>query len=553
MSKLLILTAGTNPPAIASVLTRVKEIFDYDKVLVLATSASKNDALKALKLLEKDGLFQKLLQNKVKIDEGLMDSLTSSAFVGQEPGLEKLRKLLENKCNEYDEIYVDITGGTKLMSSATALVANSLKASSGSSKVLGPCDNVRLCLGYLTHLELSQNALSWWSSRLCQGCGYYPKVPRVLETPWNVDLESWSKCDEEKNLLPPPKELPHPLFQYGETLEPLLRSVAAFTLLFNSLTFGDLSVRSFAGTQVANFIEVKNWGTLAIEVEGKHELFEHRCNDENYSLAPISGLKRLIVREASNSEKLRELLGNISIKEMGLAEFLLLLRRKGYGGPIYLDSNALMYGFHNELFVQDMVASLMGYNVYSKRLNVIVPQCVFYEVLRIYEERRKYTRPNNPRKEEEAVEFVQASVASMVAKHFVKDVGKLLSFCDPALHELVAEGGLLITADSGLYNNVKNDESVKGIAIKVDNCSEKSALLEYEFRKIMKENGYSGSYALVTERLARAAALHAAAVQALAFFMTIADAFGLKYVEVKGERVATLKRVDTKTSKTEIA
>jgi len=183
MTKLLMLTAGTNPPAIASVLTRVKELFDYDRVLVLATSASKIDALRALKLLEKDGLFQKLLQNKIEIKEELMDSLTSSAFVGQEPGLDGLRDLLKDKCSEYKEIYVDITGGTKLMSSATALVANSLKASSGSSKVLGPCESARLCLGYLTHLELSQNALSWWSSRLCSECGYYPKVPKSLGDP----------------------------------------------------------------------------------------------------------------------------------------------------------------------------------------------------------------------------------------------------------------------------------------------------------------------------------------------------------------------------------
>jgi len=330
-------------------------------------------------------------------------------------------------------------------------------------------------------------------------------------------------------------------------LEPLLRSVAAFTWLFNSLTFEDLSVRLFTSTQITSFMELKKWGTIGIEIKGKHELFEHRCDNKNYSLAPISGLRRLIVREASSSEKLRELLGNVNIKGMGLAEFLVLLRTKGYGGPIYLGSNALMYGFHNELFVQDMVASLMGYNVYSKRLNVVVPQCVFYEVLRIYEERRKYMSSNNPQKE--ATEFVQASVASMVAKHFVKDVGKLLSFCDPALHELVAEGGVLITADSGLYNNIKNDVSVKGVAIKVDNCSEKSALLDYEFRNIMKENGYSDSYALVAERPARASALHATAVQALAFFMTIADAFGVSQVEVKGDRAATLKRLNVRASR----
>jgi len=183
--RLLILTAGTNPYAIASVMTRVREIFDYDKVFILATSASKKDAEEAVKLIESIISDTKINKNKmIDIDVSLMNKLLRESINGHVLNAsKKIREEIKKKCGNYKEIYVDVTGGTKLMSSIVMSTTSSLKSGERLHvKVLGPCENVRICLGYLTHLELSSATYSWWSHRLNKNIGYYPKTPRFWKS-----------------------------------------------------------------------------------------------------------------------------------------------------------------------------------------------------------------------------------------------------------------------------------------------------------------------------------------------------------------------------------
>ncbi len=560
--RLLILTAGTNPHAIASVLTRVKEIFDYNKVLILATSASKNDVEEA------KGFIKGIIPNSkivMNVDVDIMDTLFKESISEQDfYTSEKLRKKIEDACKNYKEIYVDVTGGTKLMSSITATITSSLKAESGETKVIGPCQNVSICIGYLTHMELATNASFWWSHRLHRGVGYYPKIPRILAVPWNVDAEQWSRCDSEKNFLDAPSSISLPYFQYGKTLEPLLESIGDWTWLINSITFGDLKIR-LVRDRVKELIRVKGWGSLDVDVNIKIETLKSMINESDEvkkerainEVLSFTGFNNLIIDRMSDPDKMRRITGEDTIKNMTLAEFLLLLRIKGYKGPIYLDTNVIMYGFHNEFFLHDIIVSLMGQRIYKNRLRIVAPHCVFYEVLRKYEESRKSTK----KKEERCrgvgpIEFAISSISSMVAKHFEEDVGVLLSFCDPTLHEIIAkEDGILITADTGLFENIRSDSSVKGIAIHVNNYNENYKNVEMEIVRLVRSKlDFKDRYLQAIVKLASSLRRHAAITQTLALLSLISECLGCEgsekmIVELEGERKT---RVTISRSKAEV-
>ncbi len=543
-SRLLILTAGTNPHAIASVLARVKEFFDYNNVLILATSASKNDAEVAKNLIK--SIIPNMEEIKIEINADLMDSLFKESISANVfDTTDNIRSKIKERCDKFNEIYIDITGGTKLMSSVVATVASSLKAKSGETKVGSPCEGTTICIGYLTHIELASNAYSWWSHRLDRNVGYYPKIPRILEVPWSVNAETWGSChNSETTLLKQPSEVTLPYFRYFKTLEPFLESVGDITWLLNSLTFDRLEISIERKEKVETLVKVKGWGKLDIKVdEGGLPKALGVTKEGAEGFLTFNGFNTLRVEKIGGNKHLRELLNGEALSKRPLWEFLLYLRIKGFKGPIFLDSSVIMKGFHNEFFYHDIVASLLGQKVYVNKLNIVVPHCIFYEILRKYEEDRKSERRESHQDFSKVLEFAITSVSAMVANLFKKEVGPLLSFCDPALHELIAkEEGILITADSGLYENVNSDDSVRGVVVNVRDARPEAMQLQYVLNKTNLH--YSSNYIMLIEKLSDAMREHAKVTQLLALLaMTLR---GDRMIRIEGEEKVRLRKAEGK-------
>ncbi len=526
MGKVLVMTAGTNPTAIASILTRVKETFGYDEALILATSASKKDAEEALRLLREDGIYV----NRPEIDTELMDALMARSIAGNASEVViALRDKFRELCQRYDEIYVDVTSGTKLMSTIVGNAAISMKAGSseGGSKSIGPCTHKSIYLGYVTHMEIAQ-AQTWWVKRDCEGCGYYPKVPRIAEIPWVVNLEDWVDVQlQGKPFESCPKEIPHPLFKVQEDVEPLLRSLGSWTWLLNCISRegGEVELRGTSFTW-----KTKNWGSSAVETA--IDVTKAFDKEKATSFSTLIGRSSLYVEGVGgNPKEIEKLGGSSSLRGLSLGELLLYLRSRGYKGPIYLDTNVLSKGFHNEYFHEEVIGYLLGEWFRKRRLNVKVPSCIYYELVRGIEENKKYR--TDLRKS--AVNFLATTVGAMVAKLLGIEESRNC-WCDPELHELAGRGGLLVTADKGLFDNVRNDESVKGVAVFMVVKEDQPT---FDFVKNLVE-GYSSEYLHNVLRTAEALRRHAVAVQSLSFLSAIADSLNVKTFHLKGEREASL-------------
>ena len=165
----------------------------------------------------------------------------------------------------------------------------------------------------------------------------------------------------------------------------------------------------------------------------------------------------------------------------------------------------------------------------------------FYEIPRIYEENRKYRKEYGERAKERALRFVLSSISSMIAKHFKKEVGPLLSFCDPSLHEIIAEEeGILVTADRGLFENLKSDTSIKGEVVHVNNDGMNNSNIN--ITKKIKELGFESEYILTIERLANSLIRHASVVQTLILLSMITDALQINEIIVKGKKEVKVSR-----------
>ncbi len=526
-SKVLILTAGTNPPAIASVLTRVKEVFDYDKVIILASSASKSDAEAAVEILRKDGFDLKDVEYNTEIVDGIISNSIKGASTEPES---KINDWIREVCKEIGsgEMYVDITGGTKQVSALMMSVARDVKNPKGEEgSVTGsPCDGVKIWIGYLLHLTIAKSEFNWWSSS--GSSGYYPKVPRLHEAIWGRDVSSWERFVTKITPIPMPKSVKLPYFAVGGGAKGLLESIGEMTWLINSLTTDELKVNGlFQDSSTRGFLEVRHWGDLDIEImlreNNLKDLFRtnNGFREDSYNaFLSLNGLIPIRIDSVhARSNSLNDLISTLKVKNLKLSSFLTLLRLGGYSNKVYLDTSVLMYGFHNELFEHNMLFSLLGRSLGSKRLQLIAPKCTFLELMKHYEEGRKDLNKVPVL----ALRYLQAVFALNAVKGANvlegDEVEGVPSYCDTVLHLKGSEEVMIITADSGLYENMRYDDSIKAdiVKVKVDAKEDMRRSVEEWLIKEVRDSlrAESSEYVRTVFEMVKASRVHAAVSQAI--------------------------------------
>ena len=240
------------------------------------------------------------------------------------------------------------------------------------------------------------------------------------------------------------------------------------------------------------------------------------------------GLKRLCVRGTTNLEKvIPNIPKGTSFKDWTLSDFLISIKMLGYSRPIYLDTNTLMFGIHNDVYEAEVTTNLLGETLSRKQFDIKVTECVFNEAFNLYEESRKGVVDDKFKRSKTTIMFGQSIIASSVGKHFkVEGAGKQ-SMCDPELHRLAVEGNMVITADRALYENIRDDTNIKGAAVHVftGDCSPKG--IQTIARTLQLNKDPRNEYFESAYRLAKAMRKHATVTQFLAIISTLGKGLGI--------------------------
>lgn len=414
-------TTGTNINAILSILVRLYELLGFEKAVLFATWRSRRFVEEAKQRLE-EYIASSV---EVEVDEDLMSKLFG-------PGADvhdvivKLQQRLKRECRS-GEVVVDITSGTKLMSSVLMLAAEASQ---------GACGD-RLWVSYI----LSHGAevgWAWWSSKLSKDAGHYPRVPRLFEIPIAYRVaghqpESLACTCTSVERLRMPSRVRIPLYVKGGKLEPLTTALSDTTWLFNAITCSEARVYLGVGGTEITLFRVNGWGSEKLEITHELENVDQRrrvcenlipatrdkrenliklCMDSLFGLVSASGLWRLVVDRASKGCDRFGLKKDVLLSDLvaGILSGTIKAR-------LLLDTNLAYHGVHNDIIEALYMVALLDPRAVQDQLTqrIAMLPCARREALdRFTDDVKLEPRGAHPK-------AVQDSLAAMVAEWLMEE------------------------------------------------------------------------------------------------------------------------------------
>ncbi len=452
MARVLYATVGTNTAAITSVLAAIYEAVGYDRAVLLATSVSRRYAEAAVARL------RELLDNPPS--SITTDTLMDSAV--RDPGsvVQELQGRLKGELLGGNSVVVDVTGGTKLMSSLASIAASiSTGAAVGENQLL---------LTYTSSHGVDR-LVAWW--RVGEETGFYPRTPRILAKPVIFDLASGASKQPTPNptRVRTPQRLETLSYRRGEGLQPLVKAVGVVQQLLNSVARDEARVYvALGGGQRVHALSVRGLGydpgvvearlgTLFTSRDAARELFDalypgavepggqekrERMFEAWYralqELTATVGLKRLEVVEQGGCkldvDKYTPL--------VDLLDSMSPATQSSGGYRIWGDTNLAYHGAHNDIFELAWRVALRGGRAEPGVLRF--PACAHREALTRYMEKAKQGTSD--------VHAVLASIASMVTEEYMEEGVDGLGSCEANMLMRADDKTMLVTNDKGAFN-----------------------------------------------------------------------------------------------------
>lgn len=449
MGRVLYATVGTNAAAITSVLAAAYEVLGYDRAVLLATNVSRRyaeDARRRLDALIEGG-------PNVVIDELMTHAVRDPGGVVQE-----LQGTLKRELQNGHDVIVDVTGGTKLMSSIASTAASiSVRAASSH----------QLLLTYTSSHGVDR-LVGWWA--VSDETGFYPRVPRLLAKPVIFDIVSGSRqaASPSPTRIRVPKRLESLSYRRGRGFQPLNTAVGLVHQLLNSVARDEARVyievgERSSGVQRIHVLTVKGLGfepeTVSVEL---HTLFKsedaactlysasypiaghggrNTCEDDGFrkwlgllrELPVAAGLWRLVVSEHANCPEFVK-------KHASLVDILESSLGKGY--RVWGDTNLAYLGAHNDIYELAWRMALSGRRGEPNVLRF--PACAYREALSNYMEAAKRSTSD--------IKAVLSGIASMAAEALLEQGVEGHGTCEANM--LVSARGktILATNDKGAFN-----------------------------------------------------------------------------------------------------
>ncbi len=450
MARVLYATVGTNTAAITSVLAAIHETVGYDVAVLLATSVSRRYAEAAIARL------RELVDNPPS--STVIDTLMDGA--ARDPGsvVRELQGRLKSGLQGGDSFVVDITGGTKLMSSLASIAAS---ISTSAAR-----DGNQLLLTYTSSHGIDR-LVAWW--RVGDDTGFYPRVPRILAKPIIFELTSGASKPPTPNpaRVRTPQRLESLSYRRRQGLQPLVRAAGVTQQLLNSVTRDEARVYIvLGGAQRMHALSVKGLGydpgvveirlgglftsrdaarrlfdaiyPAAVEPgeqEKREKMFETwRVALEE--LTAIVGLRRLEVVDQSGCKldvgrytPLVDLLESVS-------------SQPGEKHRVWGDTNLAYHGAHNDVFELAWRMALRG--VKGEPGVLRFPACAYREALTSYMEKAKQGTSD--------IHALLASIASMVTEEYMEEGVDGLGSCEANMLMRGDDKTILVTNDKGAFN-----------------------------------------------------------------------------------------------------